>query len=149
VIRRSRLRTLFSLVLLALAAGFIAVRLGGDWSDDDQLLLFVLLAGVVFLLVLADLLRPARLTAGPKGLVLSRLLGARRWSWDEVVGFRVMAGLGGRRVGFDYRVGRGDRRLEFQGSPLGADARIPGGWEVPAERLARVLEQARARWSTL
>ena len=136
VVRASRLRTTLSLALLAAAVGYLIFRLGQDWSDDDHAALFLL-----------DLLRPSRLTLDWRGLTQSRLWKTRRWSWDEVSEFRVLSRMGGRCVGFDYSVGRGDMRFEGQDSPLGADATLNGGWEMGPQRLARLLNEAKVRWT--
>ncbi len=147
VVRASRLRTTLSLALLAAAVGYLIFRLGQDWSDDDHAALFLLLGGAVIALFLLDLLRPSRLTLDWRGLTQSRLWKTRRWSWDEVSEFRVLSRMGGRCVGFDYSVGRGDMRFEGQDSPLGADATLNGGWEMGPQRLARLLNEAKVRWT--
>ncbi len=149
VVRTSMWRSLLSLALLLAAGGYLAWRLGQDWPDDEHAALFIILGGTVVGLLACDLVWPARLTIDRKGLRQSGLWRTRRWSWAEVADFRVLAvALGGRRVGFDYSVGRGDGRLEGQGAPLGADAALPGGWELGPARLAELLNQARMVWSS-
>ena len=147
VVRASRLRTLLSLALLVAAVGYLIVRLGETWSDDEHAEVFMLLGGAVITLFLLDVLRPSRLVLDWRGLSQSRLWRTRRWSWDEVTEFRVLSKAGGRCVGFDYSVGRGDMRFEGQDSPLGADATLNGGWEMGPQRLARLLNEAKVRWT--
>ena len=67
VVRASRLRTLLSLALLVAAVGYLIIRLGETWSDDEHAEVFLLLGGAVITLFLLDVLRPSRLVLDWRG----------------------------------------------------------------------------------
>lgn len=96
------------------------------------------------------MLKPDTLTLSPDGLVWQSRLHTTRWAWRDVERFRaIRVHIFSKRVGFDRISGpMGPKTYtQYYVSYAGADDGLGGGWEIPPEALADLLNAARAKWA--
>jgi hypothetical protein len=149
LIRASRWK---AALVIVVSAGFMAigVMMLVDWRPEPAWHSQVVLAvfGFGLIIGLGSVLWPSSLEISPAGLALRVLFRRRRWRWNEIGNFRVIRIERTGMVGFDVADGQGGAsRLKRLNSYLvGVDGALPAGWPVPAESLATLLNEARARW---
>lgn len=125
------------------AAALIAVRPQPWWAW-----LGLVFFGFGIPLFLWRFVRPDTLELSPEGILWRSLWRVSSWSWGEVTGFRpIVVSLASRHVGFDFT----DRKVATQLRAInaglaGMEGSLGAGWELGPERLAELLNSARAKW---
>jgi uncharacterized membrane protein YhaH (DUF805 family) len=147
VVRGSLVRALGLFVGSAVfVAGGLAILVHGGSPVIGALTLgFFGLCGA---LALAMLISPPRLEIGPQGVVHSALWRSKAYAWTDVYNFQpVTLGISTRMVGFDYVNPAPDKpKLARYKATLGVHGAIAAGLELPPDKLADLLNQARERW---
>jgi hypothetical protein len=98
---------------------------------------------------LVMLISPPRLEVGPSGVAQTVFWRTRRFAWSEIDNFRTaVIGLNGRVVGFDYLTTspKGAALRKLNASIAGVQGVFQPGWEIAPQKLADLLNEARARW---
>lgn len=154
VLQASRKRGVPILILGLLMTFGGALLAAAPGSPVAGYVLFAL--GLIFVfLALLGLGAPAQLLIDPSGVKLKGALRTRSFSWDQAANFRVVRVRKTEFLGFDQPGLAGGRSLlRDLGMAVTAanvsapyDALLPGGWSIgPAESVAELLNQARARW---
>lgn len=151
VFRAPRLSGFGAVAWVLLLAALWSGRNGWVWKPDvflrePSFWVFAALLAVFSVRAVYNALFPVTLAFGPQGLSWGRFGRRRRLAWSEVGVFKVqLAG-----VAFDYadhyrpeeRAGR-----QFERASRGAEARLPGGLNMPPHVLADALNKARERWA--
>ncbi len=150
VIRSSKWKTA---LLLAVCVGFVAIgifMLGGAipgviWSAYLGVALF----GCGIPLFGWQLLRPDSLELSPAGIVWRSVFKTMSWKWQDVGNFRAYRVFFSRQVGFDFSASySGQTRLRATNKSLaGVEGALTGNWEIGPVELAKLLNEARARWA--
>ena len=149
VIRGKRLRAVGMLILGVL----MILPAAGIASGPDGWLaaLVPTLAGLLFFVFgVWMMVAPARLEIDAKGVRQTNLGRSKFYAWAEVHDFRpTMVGLYRKMIGFDFLVDpakKGGRTRRFNAALTGAEGSLLGGWEMPPETLANLLNHAREQF---
>ena len=151
VIRASRWKSALYLLICALFAGigaFALVLEGARWSLWWAYVSIVCF-GAGAILFAWRFVRPDSLVLSPQGIEWRSLWRTNRWSWREVIGFRVVPlGPATRQVGFDFTPDypRSQRLRRINAGLVGIEGSFGGGWELGATKLCELLAAARAKW---
>jgi len=148
VIRASRWK---ATLVAVVCTGFVllgVMMLLGRPNEPWQALFVVAVFGLGLIIAAASFIWPARLEVSKAGIDLRVLFRRRRWSWAEIGNFRTIAIDRTRMVAFDLRpeAGRASVMGRLSRSMAVVDGGLPTGWPMPAEALADLLNEARARW---
>lgn len=154
VLQGARGRGVPVLILGLLLTAFGATLIAGPHVSGGGVLVFAL-GLLTFFFGLMTLVAPAELSIAPGGLELKGAFRTRRFGWDEVAAFRVVALRRSRLIGFE-RTGRAapngllrDLGMAFTPANISSpyDAAIPAKWaSASPEAVAELLNAARARW---
>ncbi len=149
VIRGKRLRGIWLLLVggLMLLSVFGLIGAQGGWVAA----IAPALAGLLFFAVGGWLVvSPARLEIDATGVRQTNFWRTRAYAWTDVHDFRpTMVGLYRKMIGFDYLVDpnkKGSRTRRFNAAMTGAEGSLLGGWEMPPEKLANLLNHAREQF---
>lgn len=143
------------IVILGLVAtGCGATMIAGPRFSAVGVVVFVV-GLLTFFLGLMRIVAPAQLAIAPGGMELKGAFKTRRFSWDEVAVFRVVALRKTRLIGFE-RTGSAARNGLFRDLSMALtpadisspyDTAIPARWSSASpEAVAQLLNDARARW---
>lgn len=138
VFRQDRLK-LFLLSLCLVIFDAVLLRLSAPNYSNFALFLVGLLgfAGAVFCWKGAF---PATLILGPDGLVRHTSFGAHRYEWSDFLDFRTVT-LRGLLVTIDV-----DFSSNAKGNWIWRTGSFGAFWELPAQKVVDVLNEARGRW---
>ena len=149
VIRGKRLRAFYLLALggLMLFSAFGVANGRDSWAAA----IAPAIAGAVFLVFAIWLIvAPARLRIDAKGVRQTSFWRTRFYAWTDVHDFRpTMVGLYRKMIGFDFvtdPIKKGGVTRRFNAAVTGAQGSLLGGWEMPPEKLANLLNHAREHW---
>jgi hypothetical protein len=143
VLRQDRLKLSFSFLGFALLAGLallIPVRIYSGWH---LLILGLLGLGAVRFGLLA--MMPTKLILDPAGLVRRSVFGTFEYPWSDFARFRWYALRGVLHMVVADRSDETLARLGWRRF-LGGTVDLGGYWELPAQHVVEVLNEALTRW---
>jgi hypothetical protein len=149
IIRSSRMT---AAVLLLFAVGFVAMGIWFSISPTaNHVIGYFVTAffGISIPIIAWRLIRPDSLTLTPDGACWHSTFAIIRFRWDEVQNFRVWGGTFSTDIGYDLATGchaPPSRFIRVATKLIGVGGSLGSGWELDADELADLLNDARARW---
>jgi hypothetical protein len=99
------------------------------------------------------LVRPDSLSISAGGITWRNALRTTHWAWDDVKAFRAYRPTSKnaiKHLGFDFTdnyYAKNGRDLRALKPIIGVEGSLGTGWELSATNLAKLLNEARTRWS--